>query len=271
MSKSPTRKAKRSWRDVLSIYPAADLFPMMTPDELVALGEDIKTNGLTNPITLWVADPDADLGATVLEDTVLLDGRNWFAALEAVGIDPLERIKEFRVEKPPTDPDAFVLSANLHRRHLTGEQKRELIAKVLAAQPERSNRGIAELDEVDHKTVGGVREELEGRGEIPHVEKRQDSKGRHQPAQKAGPAINYRVPATAKDMLPPNPASAGSREARQQEKAERRASREVELAQRITALPAKKYGVILADPPSRFEPWSRETGMDAPRPTTTPR
>jgi N6-adenosine-specific RNA methylase IME4 len=28
------------------------------------------------------------------------------------------------------------------------------------------------------------------------------------------------------------------------------------------ALPTKKYGVIVADPEWRFEPWSRETGMD---------
>jgi N6-adenosine-specific RNA methylase IME4 len=45
-------------------------------------------------------------------------------------------------------------------------------------------------------------------------------------------------------------------------KAERRAEREVELAARIVALPAKRYGVILADPPWRFEPYSRDTGMD---------
>ena len=49
---------------------------------------------------------------------------------------------------------------------------------------------------------------------------------------------------------------------RQGDKAERRAAREAELARRILALPDKKYGVIVADPEWRFEPWSRETGMD---------
>jgi len=47
-----------------------------------------------------------------------------------------------------------------------------------------------------------------------------------------------------------------------QSKAERRAAREHELAARIAALPKKKYGVIYADPEWRFEPRSRETGMD---------
>lgn len=45
-------------------------------------------------------------------------------------------------------------------------------------------------------------------------------------------------------------------------KAEKRAERERALAGRILALPDKKYGVILADPEWRLEPWSRETGMD---------
>jgi N6-adenosine-specific RNA methylase IME4 len=44
-------------------------------------------------------------------------------------------------------------------------------------------------------------------------------------------------------------------------KARRRHYREVELGGRIRALPDKKYGVILADPEWRFEPWSRKTGM----------
>jgi hypothetical protein len=78
----------------------------------------------------------------------------------------------------------FVISANLRRRHLTPEKKRELIAKLLKTEPEASDRQIGASVAVDHKTVGSVRAELEGRGEIPHVETRTDSKGRKQPAAK---------------------------------------------------------------------------------------
>ena len=46
------------------------------------------------------------------------------------------------------------------------------------------------------------------------------------------------------------------------EKREQRAKREAELGERQRALPDKRYGVILADPPWRFEPYSRITGMD---------
>jgi N6-adenosine-specific RNA methylase IME4 len=41
-----------------------------------------------------------------------------------------------------------------------------------------------------------------------------------------------------------------------------REEREQALAAKQQALPNKKYGVVLADPEWRFEPWSRETGLD---------
>jgi hypothetical protein len=44
-----TRKPK-SWRDVLPIHPAAELFPLISPDELRPIGEDIKAHGLRWPI-----------------------------------------------------------------------------------------------------------------------------------------------------------------------------------------------------------------------------
>jgi N6-adenosine-specific RNA methylase IME4 len=50
--------------------------------------------------------------------------------------------------------------------------------------------------------------------------------------------------------------------AKRPSKAERRAERERELGEFQVALPDKRYGVIVADPAWRFEPYSRETGMD---------
>jgi hypothetical protein len=49
---------------------------------------------------------------------------------------------------------------------------------------------------------------------------------------------------------------------RAEEKKAARGAREAELGARQLALPDKKYGVIYGDPPWRFEPWLRETGMD---------
>src|SRR5260370_40523796 len=45
-------------------------------------------------------------------------------------------------------------------------------------------------------------------------------------------------------------------------KADGRAAREAELAANQVALPDKSYGVIYAEPAWRFEPYSRDTGMD---------
>lgn len=49
---------------------------------------------------------------------------------------------------------------------------------------------------------------------------------------------------------------------RQREKTTKRATRERILGGIQCALPTRKYGVIVADPEWRFEPWSRTTGMD---------
>ena len=38
-----------SWRDIIRVHPA-DAFPVLSETELRALGEDIKANGLRQPI-----------------------------------------------------------------------------------------------------------------------------------------------------------------------------------------------------------------------------
>ena len=63
-----------SWRDLMPVHPAADLFPMLDDAELVALGNDIKANGLASPI---IIDSEGIDGRPVL-----IDGRNRLAALE---------------------------------------------------------------------------------------------------------------------------------------------------------------------------------------------
>jgi N6-adenosine-specific RNA methylase IME4 len=52
------------------------------------------------------------------------------------------------------------------------------------------------------------------------------------------------------------------REITQGNKKEVRDTRERQLSAKIMALPGKAYGVIYADPPWKFEPYSRDTGMD---------
>jgi hypothetical protein len=177
MDNRPERS--KSWRDVIKVHPAADLFPMMTADELKALGEDIKKNGLRVPVILWEAGEDT---------LVLLDGRNRLDAMEAVGLPVLDQDNQLGWnvvgDLGRGDPYELVLSANIHRRHLTAEQKRDLIAKVLKAQPEKSDRQIAEQIKASPSTVGKVRKELEHVGDVSNLDTRTDSKGRKQQAHK---------------------------------------------------------------------------------------
>jgi hypothetical protein len=155
----------------------------MSPDELRATGEDIKKNGLKLPIAMC--------------DGKLLDGRNRLDAMEAVGIEfefapssnglialKVGRDGLYWPEIVTSDPVAYVISANIHRRHLTAEQKRDLIAKLLKAKPDASNNAIAKQVKADDKTVASVRRKLEGRSEIPNVSTRTDTKGRTQPSSK---------------------------------------------------------------------------------------
>jgi hypothetical protein len=85
---------------------------------------------------------------------------------------------------PDVDPKAIVASLNAHRRHLSPKDKRAAIAGRLKANPDQSNRKIAEAVGADHKTVGATRADLESGGEIPHQERRTDKRGRGQPARK---------------------------------------------------------------------------------------
>src|SRR5690242_10113533 len=75
---------RKSWRQVYAIHPAANLFPMMPEDELRKLGEDIKANGLKEPIALWSYAP-----TDRYKSVMILDGRNRLDAIESVGLDTL--------------------------------------------------------------------------------------------------------------------------------------------------------------------------------------
>lgn len=61
------------------------------------------------------------------------------------------------------------LSMNCVRRHLSAEQKREIVKATLRATPDLSNNYLGELTGVDGKTVALVREELEATEEFPKL------------------------------------------------------------------------------------------------------
>jgi hypothetical protein len=120
------------------------------------------------------------------------------------------------------DPIVYALGANLHRRHLSNKDKRDLIGNLLLALPEWSNRQIAALVGVSHHTIGSIRSDLERRGQMAHVETRTDTKGRKQPATKtpktrtpeppvnASPADTVTIKPNGKDVAGSASAEAGT-------------------------------------------------------------
>jgi len=86
------------------VHPAAYLFPILSKKELTELAEDIRKNGLIEPVWLY---EDKELG------TVLLDGRNRALACQLVHVEITTKFYT------GTDPIAFSLSQNSNRRHLS--------------------------------------------------------------------------------------------------------------------------------------------------------
>jgi hypothetical protein len=163
----------------VAVHPAATLFPMMSADELEELARDIDANNLTSPLCLWRADDKAPWQ--------LLDGRNRVAAMARL-IDGEDRITGAiglaAQYEARTDPWGFVVSANLHRRHLTVEKKREIAAALLKADPSKSDRRVASESGLNRTDVGVERKKLEQTGDVSIPDTRTDTKGRQQPATK---------------------------------------------------------------------------------------
>jgi hypothetical protein len=88
-------------------HPFAALFPALPPEELEQLVQDIKERGQLEPI--------------VLHQGRILDGRNRYKACQIAGVKP--RIEEFDAKTSRRNPEEFVLSRNLRRRHLSVGQK----------------------------------------------------------------------------------------------------------------------------------------------------
>ena len=94
----------------MDIHELANIFPKLGDEELKELCTDIEKNGLAEPITVY--------------EGKVLDGRNRWTACQKLGIEPKT------IEYTGNDPLAFVLSKNLHRRHLTTSQRAMIAERV---------------------------------------------------------------------------------------------------------------------------------------------
>lgn len=95
---------------MMELHPLCTLFPRITGAEFEALKADILAHGLSEPI--------------VVHAGFILDGGNRYRACVEAGVEPTFR--DFAGDNPVS----FVLSANLHRRHLSAGQQAAIVASA---------------------------------------------------------------------------------------------------------------------------------------------
>lgn len=148
------------------------------------------------------------------------------------------------------DVNQFMDSLRLDKFRVIAQERKAIVQRIKALQPDVSNRQIARTLGVDPSTIN------------------QDvAEGNPSPAEKLDKPINGLETASEGN---PSPALSGREAAvvvnrrgvTQDDKKARRTEREQVLGAQQRALPQRRYGVIYADPPWRFEPYSRETGQD---------
>ena len=113
MESAPTRVtiAGREYR----VHPIAALFPRLPPEEFSRLRDDIRVHGVRFPVVVcgdWFCD-----------------GRMRLSACEDLEVDPPVRELE-----PETDVVQWIVSANVHRRHLSTSQRAVLGALMAEAE-----------------------------------------------------------------------------------------------------------------------------------------
>jgi N6-adenosine-specific RNA methylase IME4 len=109
-----TPKSKRIEKmAILNVHPLANLFPKMNPEEYVGLKADIQIHGLREPIWLYEGQ--------------IIDGANRYRACLELGIEPRFRTWEGEQDSLVN----FILSINLHRRHLDSGQKAAIAVDML--------------------------------------------------------------------------------------------------------------------------------------------
>jgi ParB-like chromosome segregation protein Spo0J len=148
--------------------PRFQIMPSLSPDDYASLEKSIIEHGVMLPI---IVDENDDI----------IDGHHREQIAQKLDI---QCPRDVRTGLTDAEKRAMALTLNIDRRHLTQQQKRELLEKSITADPQLSDREHGRRTGTDHKTATKVRDEMERRGEIPHVDKHTDTTGRQQPASK---------------------------------------------------------------------------------------
>lgn len=271
---------------MLKPHRFADVFPMLDKARGDELRADIAAHGLRDPVVLF--------------DGEILDGRNRYGGLfdiaklgltylghpltaadltpgsvAALGFNFFEQFNGTEAEALE-----YVLSKNLHRRHLNESQRAMVAAGLATLQPGRpssdnsanlpvfrqsdaaeklavSERSVRDARAVKASGVDGLNEAVT-RGEMRVSEAAMAARALSSlPAEEQARII--------RENADPKALSRVTKELRadkQREKAITRQEKERSLGARQRDLPNKKYGVILTDFEWKYVVYSEETGRD---------
>lgn len=163
---------------MMEFHRLSEIFPLMEEDEFKALVLDIKFNGLREQITLF--------------EGKILDGRNRYRACIETNIEPVF----WNFDGDERSAERYVVSLNLHRRHLSKEDRTAVIKKIIESDPTISSRKLAKEIGVGKDTVRRARELLEDE-RMAHL--------RHQSPVEPDPGYNIRArkPRYDKVVIPP--------------------------------------------------------------------
>lgn len=151
---------------------AFQFLPPLSEEDYEALKADIANRGV-------------QVAVEYDQDGEVLDGHYRLRACKELGIT--EWPTRYRTFGTDAERRTHARQLNLARRHLTPEQRRQLIADELREAPQRSNRQIADGLKVDNKTVQAVRAVMEADEEIPQVRHRVAADGKSRPASQHKP------------------------------------------------------------------------------------
>ena len=143
------------------LHPLCTLFPRIVGEEFETLVQDIKAHGLREPI--------------ILHDGMVLDGGNRLRACIAAGVKP--GFMNFGggnlVE--------YVLSTNLHRRHLTAAQRSAITASVTDWATAQAHGGNRKADQEQIVALETVKKRAEVSNTSEYTQKKADKVAKKDP------------------------------------------------------------------------------------------
>lgn len=145
----------------LELHPLCTLFPRMSGAEFDALKADIVANGMREPI--------------VVHAGLILDGGNRYRACIEAGVEP--ELKEFT----GGNAVSFVLSANLHRRHLTPGQQAVIVASAQDWSRAHAAGGDRKSDQTATLPLDSVADRAAQSGASERTQRMADSVARQSP------------------------------------------------------------------------------------------